>query len=261
MRPGRLAALAIGGLFLVSSAHLDSAGAERAQTGNLLVSADAQLMPSELPRTGTAPVSTRFAASFATSDGSRLPRLRRIAIVMGARGQFDTSLPRCRVARIRNTTAAQALRACGSALVGHGRMGAALDLPGQHPTGFDGRILAFNGVAEDGTPTVIGDVFSKAPPVSFLMSFRIRPVPGAFATALVANLHASGKRTHLRHFELTLGRRFEKGGRMHSFVNAACPAPRGFRSFPFTFAEATFDFAGDKSVSTAVTRSCRVRGE
>lgn len=251
---------AAGGLLLVSSAYVGIAGAERMQAGNLVVSVDAELMPRELPRTGKAPVSTRLAASFATSDGSRLPRLRRMAIVMGARGQFDTSLPRCRVALIRDTTATQALRACGSALVGHGRMESVLFLPGQRPTDFEGRILAFNGVAEDGTPTVIADVHSKAPPVSFLMSFRIRPIPDTSATALVANLPSSSKRTHMRHFELTLGRRFEKGGRMHSFINAACPAPSGFSSFPFTFAEATFDFAGGRSLSTAVIRSCQVRG-
>lgn len=261
MRRRRLAILLLaGGLLLASMAHLESAGAERAQKGNLIVSLDAEMTPRQLPRTGKAPVSARFSTSFATSDGSRLPRLKRMAVVMGGRGQFDTSLPKCHVARIRNTTADQALRACGPALVGHGRMKAELFLSGQRPTSFVGRILAFNAVAEDGTPLLIADVHSKAPPVSFLMSFRIRPIPETAASALVANLPASGKSTHLRHFEMTLGRRFEKGGRMHSFINAACPAPTGFSSFPFTFAEATYDFAGGKSVTTAVIRSCRVRG-
>jgi len=261
MNRRRLAILAVAcGLLLVSSTQAGIAGAERSQTGNLIVSLDAEMTPRTLPRTGKAPVSTRFSTSFATSDGSRLPRLRRMAVVIGGRGQFDTSLTKCRVARIRNTTATQALRACGSALVGHGRMEAQLFLPGQRPIGFEGRILVFNAVAEDGAPLLIADVHSKAPPVSFLMSFRIHPIPDASASALVANLSAGGRRTHVRQFEMTLGRRFEKDGRMHSFVNAACPAPRGFTSFPFTFAEATYDFAGGKSLSTSVIRSCRVRG-
>jgi hypothetical protein len=236
------------------------AEAERMQEGNLIVSLNARLTPRELPRVGQAPASVRLLARFATSDGSRVPQLRRMAIVLGTRGAFDTSLPVCRLARIRDTTARQALRACRPSLIGHGRMNADLFLKGQRGTGFQGRILAFNGVAEDGTPLILADVHGKNPPVSFVMAFRVRPIPGTAATALVANLpQSAGSWTHVRRFQLTLGRRFEKGGRMHSFVNASCPAPPRFSGLVFTFAEATYGFAGGREVSTAVVRGCRVR--
>ncbi len=237
------------------------AGAERTQEGNLTVSLDAEISPHSLPRTGEAPASVRLATSFSTSDGSRLPRLRTMAVVLGASGQFDTGLPVCPTASITNTTAAQALRACGPALVGHGRMEAEAILPGQRAIRFDGRVLAFNGIAKDGTPSIIADVHSKSPPASFLMPFSLRQVHGTSTTGLVAHLPAAaGRWTHVRSFELTLGRRFERGGRMHSYVNAACPAPAGLRGLIFTFAEATFGFSGGREVSVAAVRGCRVRG-
>lgn len=247
-------------LALVLAGGLGTAEAERMQEGNLIVGLDAQLMPRELPRTGEAPASVSLTARFATTDGSRLPRLRRMAVVLGTRGQFDTGLPVCRVSRIRNTKAGQALRACSQSLVGQGRMAADLFLPGQRGTGFQGRILAFNGRTQSGTPLILADVHSKNPPVSFVMKFKVRPIPRSNATAIIAKVPGSaGRWAHMRRFHLTLGRRFQKGGRMHSYVNAGCPAPPRFRGLIFTFAEATYAFAGGREISTGVVRGCRVR--
>jgi hypothetical protein len=239
-----------------------NASAERAQKGNLIVSLDAHLAPHALPRVGQAPATVQLRARFSTDDGSRVPQLRRMAIVLGTRGQLDNSLPTCAARSVRATAANQALRACGPALVGHGRLTAEIFLPGQRRVPFSGRLLAFNAVSPQGSPEILASMHSKNPPVSFVMRFSIRTIGHGTATALVAKLpKTAGQWTHIEAFDLTLDRRFERGGRMHSFVNAGCPAPAGFSGLVFPFAEATYGFAGGRSVSIAAIRGCRTRSE
>jgi hypothetical protein len=239
-----------------------SAAAERAQKGNLIVSLNARLTPHALPRVGQAPATVRLRAAFATDDGSRVPQLRTMAVVLGTRGQFDATLPICRLSGIRATSASQALRACGPALVGHGRLAAEIFLPGQERVPFVARLLAFNGVSSRGRPLILADVHSKNPPVSFVMRFLVKPIAHGTATALIAKLPAAaGQWAHVERFDLTLGRRFQRDGETHSFVNAGCPAPAGFGGLVFPFAEATYGFAGGKAVSAAVIRGCQVRKE
>lgn len=251
-------------LVLTSVIGLSLAGvghAERTQEGNLIGSIDAELTPRTLPREGAAPVTLSLKSNFSTVDGGPLPQLRRIAVVFSNNGVFDTSLPICRESEIAATTTAGAMHACGDALVGHGRLVATIALPGQEESRFVGRLLAFNGASSDGRPVILADAHSKRPPVSFVMRFVHRTIEGTEATALVAKMPKSaGKWAHIRRFELTLGRRFEKGGEERSFVSAGCNAQPGFDSLVFPFAEATYGFAGGDEVQVAAIRRCLVEG-
>jgi hypothetical protein len=234
---------------------------ERMQKGNLIVSVSGKITPHDLPRTGAAPIMLHLSSDFSTADGSRLPQLRRIEIAIGQRGSLlSGGLPFCRAARIRATTVGEAVEACGSSLVGHGRIAADVVIPGQAPFSFSGRLLAFNGRLADGRRAILGDVHSKAPPLSFVMPFVIQPPSGSGGTVITARLpRSAGSWTHLRHFDLTLGRRFRYRGRIRSVMTGSCSVPRGFTGIVFPLAEATYTFAGGQRVSATIRRSCSVR--
>jgi hypothetical protein len=248
-------------MVLLAALCVANAGAERAQKGNLIVSLDTSLSPHALPRVGQAPATVRIQARFTTTDGSRVPQLRTMAIVLGARQKPDNSLPACPLAEVEATSASQALRVCGQALVGHGHLAAWIFLPGQHQVPFDAQLLAFNGISSKGRPVILADVHSKNPPVSFVMRFLVKTIAKGTATALVAKLPAAaGKWAHVERFNLVLGRRFEREGEMHSYLNAGCPAPPGFGGFVFPIAEATYGFAGGRVISASAVRGCRATG-
>jgi hypothetical protein len=58
---------------------------------------------------------------------------------------------------------------------------------------------------------------------------------------------------------LTLGRSFGPDGHRRSYVSAGCPAPPGFPGAVFPLARARFGF-GNRTLTSTLTRSCRVRG-
>jgi hypothetical protein len=58
---------------------------------------------------------------------------------------------------------------------------------------------------------------------------------------------------------MTLSRRFSSHGERHSYLTAACPAPKGFGVASYKFARAEFGFAGGSHLGETLVRSCRVR--
>jgi hypothetical protein len=71
---------------------------------------------------------------------------------------------------------------------------------------------------------------------------------------------ALGRWPRLRSFELTLGRRYVAGGSRHSYLSASCSLPPRFHIGYFALARATYSFSPRPTLSTAILRSCRVRG-
>jgi hypothetical protein len=59
---------------------------------------------------------------------------------------------------------------------------------------------------------------------------------------------------------LDLGREFSYRGRRHSYLSAGCPAPKGFPGAVFPLARVKLAFAGGKTLSTTLARSCKARG-
>ena len=58
--------------------------------------------------------------------------------------------------------------------------------------------------------------------------------------------------------QMTLGRTFTSHGKKRSYLSAACPAPQGFPGATFPFAKASFAFAGQMTLGSTLTRSCKV---
>ncbi len=59
---------------------------------------------------------------------------------------------------------------------------------------------------------------------------------------------------------LRLYRTFTYRGATHSYLSAACPAPAGFSVASFPFARGSMTFEDGRTLSSTLTRSCKVRG-
>lgn len=236
------------------------AAGEVIQHGGIRVSFKSTLTPSRLPRHGAAPVRVAVAAKIAGTGGAKPPLLRRIEIAINRHGTFDpTGLPLCRLRDIQPTTNADALRACRSSLIGEGQFSAQVGFTGQAPFPARGKILAFNGT-DHGAPAILAHIFGTDPaPTSYTLPFLIKPSKGTFGTVLTAALpDAAGTSGYITGISLSLGRSFSYRGARRSYLSADCPAPSGFPGAVFPFARASFGFAGGKTLTSIVTRSCKV---
>ena len=263
-RPGGKAARALPALAaLVLVATLAVAGiahGERSQHGNLIVSLDGDLAPLKLPRDRAAPVSVSLDGGLQTADGALLPRVTELELGLPGRGIVSTQgLPTCSRRQLRNTTTAEALEACGDALVGSGRLQADVLLPNQGPFRVHAELLAFNGTA-GGKRAVLMHAFAAKPPTVVVLPFVFRQRGGRFGTALVADLPPTlGPWPHFAHFQMTLGRRYEYRGRSRSYLSASCPLPPSLTAGFFSLAKATFTLLDGSEIGTGIARGCRAR--
>jgi hypothetical protein len=249
----------LGGL-IGSGLLVAGARGETVRQGGLQVSFAGSVAPQVLPRAGTTPVSVAIRGGVRALGGNLPPSLRRIAIEVNRIGVLDRrGLAVCPAGRLRATSTADALRACGAALVGEGRVGGALVLPEQRPAGFGGRVVAFNGRLPDGAPAILTHLYLPRPlPLSFVLAFRVSRGHGTFGTRLLATVPVQTRRTaHITAFSLRLHRVFEVDGVWRSYLSAGCPAPEGFTSATFPLLRASYAFVGKKTVSDTLVRTCR----
>jgi hypothetical protein len=256
-----VAATGVAALALMAAASSGPglARAERVQSGDLVMSLRGGLMPLRLPRQGAAPAAARLTSRIGRVDGGPAPRVRRIEVAFGGGALLSAAgLPVCPRARLRNATRAEALRRCGGALVGRGRLPLEVRLPGQLPLRRAPRALVFNGRGPGGGMALWVHAFAAQPPVSFVMPFYVHRRAGSWGTVLTGFVPASIAWARIRGFELTLGRRYRVDGRVRGYLSASCPAPRPFTAGFFSFARATYTFTGDRRLSNTIVRSCRV---
>jgi hypothetical protein len=245
---------------LVIALGASTAGGERTQAGQLIVSLDGGLAPLALPRDHPAPVAVRLAGGLQTTAGNLLPRVTRVELSLPGQGVLDTrGLPVCPARRLRDATTEGALEACRSALIGGGRMEAQVHVPNQPAFAVHAKLLAFNGKVR-GRRAVIFHGFAANPPTVVVLPFLLRLEAGRLRTRLVADLPPElGPWPHFAHFEVKLFRRFRFQGRERSYLSASCPIPKQFTAGFFSFAKASFTLAGGRRVGTSITRSCRAR--
>jgi hypothetical protein len=236
------------------------AGAEQTQRGVLVSALDGELRPLTLPRDRPAPIAVHLEARLRTADGSLLPRMSSIEIGLPSQGALSTrGLPVCPARRIRDTRTGEALAACGAALVGRGRLDALVALPGQDPFPVRTRLLAFNSRVGE-RRAVLLHAGAGNPPTSSVLPLLIRPGAGRFGTALVGRVSSAlGPWPRLRRFEITLFRRYDYAGSRRSFLSASCPLPPSLTAGFFSFARASYGFAGGARIATGIARGCRAR--
>jgi hypothetical protein len=260
--PGRKAALALALALALLCAVASPAQAELTQSGDLFVSFSGGIDPGALPRHVLAPIAVRVAGKISTLSGDQPPSVRGITIAINRGGRVDTKgLPVCPRARIEATSSEGALEACEAALVGEGSFAAQTAFPEQLAFPTHGRILAFNSTTGDGRRAILAHVYGSTPaPISRIVVFHLRHGQGPYGTVLSASLPESLIHWgYLQRIGLSLYRRFTYRGRVHSYLSAACDAPPGFRTASFRFAHASMSFADGRTLSSTLTRTCRVR--
>jgi hypothetical protein len=237
------------------------AGAELSQQGNLFVHFDGGVSPKALPRSTPAPIGVRIEGRIQTLSGARPPALRRIRIALNRAGRLETrGLPVCRPSEIEFVTGAEALAACGDALVGAGGIVARTDITGQENALIRGEVLLFNGLA-DGRPAILAHVFQRKPAlITRLVVFHIQRSSGGFGTVITGELPPSLNRNgYLISIFLQLQRRYAFRGRQMSYISAGCAAPPGFSAAVFPFAKVSMAFSDGHTLASTLTRSCKVR--
>lgn len=250
-------------LVLVATGAVALAGGEQAasQDGDVIVTLAGGITPEALPRRELAPVGVRVAGDIKTTaaDPAALPQVQRITVAINRQGRlFDRGLPTCRLGSIQPATEAVAKRSCGGAIVGNGRVTVQVRIPGQTPFSIRARLLAFNGPRKDGHKLIFAQAYARRPPGSFVLVFRVDKRDATLGTVLTTSLSSAARRwAYLTHFDMTLRRVYEFGGRERSFVSAACRAPEGFSTAVFPFAKAVYDFGEGRRLDVSLGGVCR----
>lgn len=237
------------------------ARAELVEHGDLFVRFQGGLTPTALPRDSRAPIRVSVRGTVKTLSGERPPALRQISIELNRGGVLDArGLPRCTARDLISTGDRQALANCGDALVGSGSYLANTAFPEQLAFPAAGHILAFNAVV-DGRPAILAHVYGIQPVATTrVITFHIRHRRGAFGTVITGALPPTLNRYgYVRRLDLSFFRRFAYRGQERSYLSAACPAAAGFPGATFPFARASMGFADGRTLSSTLTRSCRVR--
>lgn len=239
-------------LVAVGLAGADVASAEVIQKDGVRVLVTGEISPTELPRSGRAPVVASVAGRFAATKDGFLPKLERIVIALNSHGHLQRrGIPVCRLGRIDPSTTTEAFAACRSSLVGRGRFSANVRIPDQSPFPSRGKVLVFNGKLK-GHPALFAHVYGTEPvPTSYVLPFLIRRGRGPFGTVLEASLpRVTGQWGYVTGVSLNLNR---------GYLTAGCPAPSGFPGVVFPLMRTSFTFADGIDVSSTLDRSCRVR--
>jgi hypothetical protein len=237
------------------------AQAELTAHGDLFVKFSGGIAPGALPRHSRAPISVSVAGTVRTLSGERPPALRQITIAINRGGKLDAhGLSVCRRQDIEPSSTAEAKRICGPALVGAGSYDAAVAFPEQSSFPLHGRILAFNAVV-GGKRAILAHVYGASPaPITRIIVFHIHESSGTYGTILSGSLPASlNHYGYLVRISLSLHRNFTYRGQRRSYLSAACDAPAGFPGATFPFAHASMTFADGRTLSSTLTRSCKVR--
>ena len=110
-------------------------------------------------------------------------------------------------------------------------------------------------------PAILAHVYGTNPlPTSYTLPFAIKATRGTFGTTLTTSLpQTTGEWGFVTGIQMTLKRKFSYRGQSHSYISAGCPAPKGFSQVPFSLAKASYGFAGQETLTSTVTRTCRAR--
>jgi hypothetical protein len=239
------------------------ARAELTASGNLFITFNGDIEPETLPRDERAPVTVWISGQVRTLSGEKPPSLRKLTIGVNRDGHLETrGLPVCRKAQIAAASTREALEVCRDALVGEGRYRARLAFPEQDQTSAQGKILAFNSKI-GGRTVILGHVYGDDPVPSIgIITFKITHPSGTFGTVLTGSIPENLSRWgYLKRISLNLHRDYTYKGKHLSYLSAPCHAPRDLQKAFFKFAFATMLFDDGRTLSSTLTRTCRVKHE
>lgn len=238
---------------------LVAAGAQalKIEIGNTVVSATAEISPHALPAKGNAPVEVSSVVRIGSTDGSTPPTLKELAFMFDGHGAVDTrGLPTCTLAKLAETTPAEARKRCAGAIVGEGTGKAIVTLPGRAPVRVSSPLTFFNAPPQGGKPSLIAHAYETVPaPKALLVPIAIERIKhgryGFQANIQVPEIAGGYGAATLA--EATLGKTWKRGGRTVGYLGAHCSGGRLQVHGKITFVDGSF-FPG------TLTSPCHVSG-
>jgi hypothetical protein len=221
---------------------------------DLILRADGGFQPRALPRHQFAPIDFQGHFDVAAKGGGRPPALEQAVVEFDRDGRLSAGgLPTCPAERVANAGTAEARRICAGAIVGTGRIEAAVELGGA-PVIVGAPLTLFNGPPQDGEPTVILHARIVAPTTeTFAIVIPIERRAGQFRyRATLDPPPIAGGLASITHVGVRVGRRFSAGGRSRSYVSAHC-------SDGILRTHGDFRFADGTIIEGAVEKFCRAR--
>ncbi len=235
------------------------------------------IAPIKLPRTEPAPITLSIGFDSPPVEGST-PDLESIDLELSRHITFETaSLPSCSSSQLYATDTPQ--EACPKSLVGHGSVTSEIRKPDGTAVTVTGPLLAFYAV-EGHRRLILAHIETGNPlPLIYVIPFTIEKADGSFGTDLSVSTQAmaglEGKCTtrnpycfysphklvgaygRISSFEMSLHRRYRGVDERVSFVNAVCPAPRGFRQVNLRLVDVHLNYvSGPPPLSDAVVGRC-----
>ena len=232
------------------------ASAIRGEIGNSAVSATVTMQPRILPAKGGVPITLTSVTRVKTKDGTPPEKLTGIEFLIDKHGYVDArGLPVCTIAKLQDTTTAQARRRCRGALVGTGTVQALVNLPGQPQTKVSLAVSFFNGPEAGGQPSVIGHAHETVPASrTLLLPVTVQKVRnGRYGYRVEVELPqiADGYGVPVL-AEASVGQTRERGGRKVGFLNAYCSGGR-------LQVKGTLNFENGDRFPALLTSPCNVR--
>lgn len=198
------------------------------QAGNLVIRLNGHTSPRALPRDRLAPVSFEGSASVATRDGSHIPAALGTRLLVDKHIRLDTTgLPTCKLGQIEARTPAQAMKACGDALIGKGTSSAQVQFEESAPFEAKGPLLAFNGPAAAG-PYGYNEqlyyVYADVPvPTALIAVGKVTKAGGKYGYEISISIpKIAGGAGSFNSAAFTIDRKWSYEGRRYSFLNAEC---------------------------------------
>jgi hypothetical protein len=232
-RMGRVGGLA-GFASIVAVVSLTSGGASATTVlaGNLLIKISGHTSPKALPKNEMAPVSFHGSASISTRDGSHIPAALGTQLLVDKHIGLDTTgLPTCSLGEIEARTPAEAMGACGDALIGKGTSTAQVQFPESAPFEASGPLLAFNGPSGggggyggSGYNEQLYYVYADVPvPTALIAIGKVSKATGRYGYEISISIpKIAGGAGSFDSAEFTIDRKWTYKGTKHSFLNAEC---------------------------------------
>jgi hypothetical protein len=224
---------------------------------DLVLRIDGGLTPKSLPKEEMAPVSLHVDSGLETVDGSQPPAIREVVLDSDKNAVIDAKgLPTCKLSDVLARTTKGAEEACPGAIVGRGKGTVRVAFPEQEPFYATGPLVVFNAGSAGGATHVLFQIYVDVPaPTAVVTTLTATPEhKGRFGLHSVAKIPViAGGAGSITHFEMTIGRRFQREGKTRGFLEARC------RQGHFA-AVASFRFADGRSMTGDFERPCTAKG-
>ncbi|MGA8745007.1 MAG: hypothetical protein WB507_03985 [Solirubrobacterales bacterium] len=224
---------------------------------NFVFSASGGVAPTSLPHRTFAPIQFQGQVNISPRGGGAVPPALEAAVLdFDREGRLNTrGLPTCPVSAIAQATPQEARQVCQRSIVGTGRLEAATALPGQGPVIAGSPLTLFNGVRQNGDPTVVLHAQITAPVTqTFAVVVPIEKLSGSYGYRATIDVPPiAGGYGALTYIDVKVGRSYRANGQKLNYISARCS--RGLFE-----ARGKFTASGGSHLALPFYKPCRAQG-